>query len=190
MSASRDTAIAPAWLDALGLLEPAVRVPLHQDTGLHVWSPALDFTAWVLGVDGPIENPRDAYRRTPLRTAAGALTIAEVEIVDRLRAAGWRAGWLDSFGGAPACWAARLWTEADLPDGALTLFAAVGEQVGNRWRGRPDVVAWRDGAPDDVVYLHYKGARDPVRPSQQDWVRAAFAAGLPMERYALARWWG
>lgn len=190
LSASSGTPVAPGWLTALGLIETPERVPLVGDASLRIWNVALDFAPWLLGVHGPLETPRDTYRRTPLRTAAGALTIAEVELVDRLRLAGWHAGWLDSFGGAPECWRARVWDDTDLPDATHALFAAIAESVGNRWRGRPDIVAWRDGAPDEVVYLHYKGSRDPVRPSQQDWVRAAFAAGLPAERYALARWWG
>ena len=119
--------------------------------------------------------------------ADGNWTVAEIELVRRLRDAGWHAGWVDTFGSAPKEWAEWLVKPSALPS-ALSHFISEIERATGRNGGKPDVVAWRGNSLAEAVFLEYKGPTDKINQKQVEWLQAAFRAGMSREQFTVATW--
>jgi hypothetical protein len=113
----------------------------------------------------------------------GVTSCIEVVVGRRLRAAGYEAGWLNTYGSAPPPhWIprtdhslARTLVEPRLPELAQSIGV----------RGTPDVVGVTD---NDVVFVECKRHPDRLGEAQIAWFEAAFAAGLPRTRMVVAEW--
>ncbi len=92
-----------------------------------------------------------------------------MEIVKRLRRAGWDAAWVSAFRCGERRWGSYRLTPARLPPHVRDLE----ERIGRSPSGRPDVVAWKS---ERVAYIESKGPRDRLKSTQIDWFRAAIAA--------------
>jgi hypothetical protein len=114
--------------------------------------------------------------------ADGERSCAEVEIVRRLRTAGWSAFWFDSFGKAPSTWRRYTTTIAALPTELATTLSAIETSAGLQRGGRWDVIAWRDG---DVRFIELKGEGDSIRPNQRAWVASALRHGFQPSQFAV-----
>lgn len=102
--------------------------------------------------------------------ADGQVTCTEVEVVRRLRAAGWDAGWVQGFPCGRARWSDWIWqTLPPLVDDAnRRVQVALGGRATSR-SGHPDVAAIVDGR---VVYVECKVEDEPTT-TQARWLRAA-----------------
>src|SRR5439155_3488141 len=186
---SRETAMRPpAWISAL----PPVRVPrlehLSLGSDLLGWHAEVRFERWSQRPGAPTLPWSDTYGKTQIVGEGGARSVAEVELVRRLRAAGWSAGWVDTFGSAPAAWASWIVTPDALPPPLRAAYVGIRAAATSSASGRPDVVGWRGDALPDVVFVEYKGPNDDVRSGQESWFRTAREAGLSQDQLAVARW--
>src|SRR5690242_16830345 len=106
---------SPSWIATLRPVGAPRLVPVSPDSDLLAWHAEIQFERWI-----PSQNadplPRSAtYGKTQVLGEGGIRSVAEIELVRRLRAAGWRAGWADTFGSAPETWAAWILTVDALP---------------------------------------------------------------------------
>lgn len=85
---------------------------------------------------------------------AGELSCAEVEIVKRLRRAGWDAAWVSAFGRGERRWGAYRARPSALSQWVRDFEARLGLGAS----GRPDVVAWTH---DMLVYIEAKARPMP-----------------------------
>jgi hypothetical protein len=116
--------------------------------------------------------------------------VAEIELVQRLREAGWQAGWVNTFGGAPRTWDEWLVTPSSLPSQLRASYESITADVAGGARGRPDIIAWRGESLAEAVFVEYKGPSDRIRSGQDAWLRAALRAGMLREQFAVAKWPG
>jgi hypothetical protein len=146
--------------------------PVTTDAGLVLVATAtVAYQRW----PGPKLTWQETYGKTPLVGADGLRTCAEVAIVDALRADGYDAWWIDTFGQAPAFWRGSIIAVDLLPPHVRERFEAVERHIGDVKRsGRWDIVAWR---ADKVVVLESKGAGDAIRPGQARWLAASILTG-------------
>jgi hypothetical protein len=92
---------APSWAEAVCAARVQLE-PAFGDPSILAWTASATFRRW-LGGD-PASLPRALTYGKASNVVADsddAVSFAEVEIVKGLRAAGWSAGWLDTFGRAP-----------------------------------------------------------------------------------------
>lgn len=180
----------------------------HIDLELQPWEPPR----------GCLLTRRDTYGWKPqVRPYDGRLkggvgrSVGEVEVVCRLRTAGFRkASWTDGFGGAPEYWSPWIRRPPALTKSLLQLDARVRAGIPELQRnpqgGWPDVVAYRDPdaisnirkavQSDDLLFVEYKGPslakpnkRDAVSKVQTLWLTAAVEQGLiPLTSYVVVRW--
>jgi hypothetical protein len=122
----------------------------------------------------------------------GSTTCQEVNVAKRLTAAGWEAGWWNTYSAtAPANW--RIW-EIDKGGFRKILRDRLSDvaPVFNWSGGVPDVIAWRiDGADFRMVAVECKcisRPRDVVKLDQERWMAAAPKAGLPLSSLVIAEW--
>ncbi len=153
------------------------------------WQVVLNFERWSPPPGTPKLQWQVTYGKTLIARNDGQWTVAEIELVRRLRAAGWQAGWLDAFGSAPPAWQEWLMKPELLPS-PLGEFLRTTSADGKSRRGQPDIIARRDGSLATAVFVEYKGPGDKVRPGQNAWFRAALNAGMKREQFAVARWPG
>jgi hypothetical protein len=161
----------PAW--AVPLVPTRMSAtPVTTDAGLVLVATAtVAYQRW----PGPKLTWQETYGKTPLVGADGLRTCAEVAIVDALRADGYDAWWIDTFGQAPAFWRGSIIAVDLLPPHVRERFEAVDCHIGDVKRsGRWDIVAWR---ADKVVVLESKGAGDAIRPGQARWLAASILTG-------------
>jgi len=100
----------------------------------------------------------------------GEMSCTEVEVVRRLRTAGWDAGWVQGFPCGRARWSRWIWQ--DLPARVDTTNRRVQEALGNRATsrsGHPDVAAI---VGDLLVCLECKVGDEPTA-TQARWLAAA-----------------
>lgn len=119
----------------------------------------------------PDSLPGDCRKRGGLVIgAAGEMSCTEVDVVRRLRAAGWEAGWVQGFPCGRPRWSRWIWQELPAPVDAVN--HRVQEALGGRGpsrSGHPDVAAMAGGRP---VYVECKVADEPTA-TQARWLAAA-----------------
>jgi len=177
----------PEWVDALGA-DHVKLAPLTAKSPTRVtWVASVILDPWTRGDPGTLPwSVTYGKRRNVVADEHGDLSLAEVEIVKRLRQAGWEAAWLDSFGRAPQRWRSWTMTLDDLADqvrSRLALIESAPANAGRAAAGRPDVAAWRGR---DVVFLELKRPGDRLAPSQRDWAERALS--ISPDAYAVIDW--
>jgi hypothetical protein len=135
----------------------------------------------------PAPTKKETYGKTLITRNDGNWTVAEIELVRRLRDAGWDAGWVDTFGSAPKEWDEWIVNLDSLPS-ALRYFLNDTDRITGRNGGKPDVMAWRNNSLEETVFIEYKGPRDRIHQGQIKWLQAARLAGMSLDQFAVARW--
>jgi hypothetical protein len=152
------------------------------------WYAPLAFTRWS-PPPGAAKLPWSiTYGKTQIACDDGTWTVAEIELVRRLRAAGWCAGWVDTFGTAPQVWTEWLVSPPSLPVPLRDSYETITKAAGSTGGGKPDILAWQGEALADAVFVEYKGPSDRVRPGQDAWFRAALLHGMSRDQFAVATW--
>ena len=147
--------------------------------GSVVQTVSLSFPLWV----GPFLTMAEDCnkRRGRVVGANGDLSCAEVEIVRRLRDAGWSAFWVSEFRVRRAALGLESVPGSVLPPAVRELEARIG--MGKQ--GRPDVVAWRG---DTIGYVESKGPGDKLKSTQIDWFRKAREVGASPDDLVVVTW--
>ncbi len=110
---------SPPWLSALLPITTCRLEPLKRGSDVVVWHATLNFKHWSPAPNIPPPTRNETYGKTLITRVDGNWTVAEIELVQRLRDAGWHAGWVDTFGSAPKEWAkwlvkpSALWSARD-----------------------------------------------------------------------------
>ena len=109
------------------------------------------------------------WGRKPKFSVNGSRSCAELAIVDRLRADGWRGVWVNAFRGElRAEWfpapAAMTLAEAGAPGWAVEIFDGLRAANGGTLGGFFDVFAWRE--PGQVGFYEAKVGPDRIKPAQ------------------------
>jgi hypothetical protein len=177
------------WWAALGAVRPedATSVRVSGGTRVDVPTIRLGFRDWKDAGPKPTwaQAWPDTYGKPLVVGGDGQRSVAEIEIVRRLRHAGWEAAWIDTFGGAPA-WM-RPWTDRGigLPTavaGTLARLRSASVPEGRPW----DIVAWR---VDRILFIEAKRwRRDRLRPGQVAWLAAAVRQRLPDVAFGIVEW--
>jgi len=179
--------ISPQWLSSFQPIFLS-REPLTPDSDLMVWHAVVSFVHWspLSGESKP--SRKETYGKTLISRDDGNWTVAEIELVRRMRESGWKAGWVDTFGSAPKEWAEWIVESSSLPSPLRESYQTITRAAGRNGGGKPDIVAWRGESLADAVFLEYKGPNDRVRVGQDVWFRAALKEGMSLEQFAIARW--
>jgi hypothetical protein len=178
---------APNWLaDLRPVAEPALK-PLARDSPLLAWHVTVAFRRWIPAPGSPKPGWAETYGKTQI-VSGTAWSVAEIELARRLREAGWQAGWMDTFGSAPRVWREWLVAQSDLPKSVRDALEDIGSALGTADAGWPDLVAWRGSRLGASVFVEYKGPSDRIRAGQAAWYRAALAAGVSRDQFAVVRW--
>jgi hypothetical protein len=178
---------APLWLSILKPVGQCRLEPLMHGSDMLAWHATLAFRRWSLP-PGASKLPWSVtYGKTQIARNDGTRTIAEIELVRRLREAGWCAGWVDTFGSAPHVWNEWLVKPNSLPLPLRASYEAITRAAGSTG-GKPDIVAWQGESLADAVFVEYKGPSDRVRPGQDIWFRAALRNGMSRDQFAVAKW--
>jgi hypothetical protein len=146
--------------------------------GLELRVIPLLFDLW----QGPQLHMQDDCRKRGGRVIGdrGELSCAEVEIVKRLRSAGWDAAWFQSFKCGRRSWSAYIRDEPDLPAVVRRVQLHAGAAGGH-----PDVIGWLG---DRVLAIESKSRNDRLKPSQIEWFRRARAVGVAPDDLAVVEW--
>ena len=138
----------------------------------------LEFPLW----EGPRLSMRQDCNKRGGRVLGdvGELSCAEVEIVKRLRRAGWDAYWYQAFRCGRERWRPYIWDAAPHPEGVRALQASAGAGGGH-----PDIIGW---SGDRIVALESKGPGDSLRPGQVAWFQRASAFGLTADELGIVEW--
>ncbi|HET7553194.1 MAG TPA: VRR-NUC domain-containing protein [Gemmatimonadaceae bacterium] len=179
----------PEWTQ---LLRPTIRPimqPIVIGSSAIAWYLELRFDRWTPPTGQLPPSSSETYRKTLVIGENGKWSVAEIELVKRMRAGGWSAGWVDTFGSAPRAWSGWIVDPGELPTALRRSYNAITNDTGRTGEGgQPDVIAWRGDTLRDCVLVEYKGPNDRVRPGQDDWLRAALRAGLSPNQFVVARW--
>jgi hypothetical protein len=179
----------PEWIALLRPVTPAMLQPIIPGSPAVAWYVEVLFERWAppAGVSPP--SPVEAYRKTVIVGESGDWSVAEIELVRRMRAGGWSAGWVDTFGSAPRAWDSWIVDPGELPTPLRRSYNAITNDTGRvGGGGQPDVIAWRGETLRDSVLIEFKGPSDKVRPGQDAWLRAALRAGLSPDQFVVAKW--
>ncbi|MEK7351980.1 MAG: VRR-NUC domain-containing protein [Nitrospirota bacterium] len=179
---------SPPWLSAIRPIVPCSLEPLKLGTDLLAWHVTLGFAYWIPqpGVEKPPRS--ETYGKTLIVSPDGTWTVAEIELVRRMRESGWQAGWVDTFGSAPKKWVEWIVEPTSLPSPLRESYQTITWAAGRNGGGKPDIVAWRGESLADAVFLEYKGPKDRVRVGQDAWFRTALREGMSRDQFAIARW--
>jgi hypothetical protein len=169
----------PSWLRDLRPGADCRLEPVRPHSDVVIWHVPLAFSEWTPSTGERKPTRDETYGKKLIVADNGQWTVAEIALVRRLRDAGWRARWLDTYGRAPRDWS-RWIVEPELP---LPL-----REIAKTKPGRPDLVAWRGDSLSDVLFVEYKGPRDKVRDNQEIWFRGALSAGVTRDQLAVATW--
>ena len=179
---------SPPWLSAIRPIVPCSLEPLKLGTDLLAWHVTLGFAYWIPqpGVEKPPRS--ETYGKTLIVSPDGTWTVAEIELVRRMRESGWQAGGVDTFGSAPKKWVEWIVEPTSLPSPLRESYQTITWAAGRNGGGKPDIVAWRGESLADAVFLEYKGPKDRVRGGQDAWFRTALREGMSRDQFAIARW--
>jgi hypothetical protein len=175
----------------LSILEPVGQCrlePLVSGGNVLAWHATLAFTRWSLPPGASKLSWSVTYGKTQIARDNGTWTVAEIELVRRFREAGWRAGWVDTFGRAPKAWTEWLVKPNSLPLPLRASYEAITRAAGGKGGGKSDIVAWQGESLADAVFVEYKGPSDKVLPGQDIWFRAALGNGISRDQFAVAKW--
>ena len=111
---------------------------------------------------------------------ADDLSCAEVEIVRRLRAAGWDAAWFQAWRCGRKRWGQYIRDQSELPSVVQRIQRDAGAAGGH-----PDVIAWHG---DRVLAIESKSPTDRLKDSQIEWFRRARSVGIAPSDTALVEW--
>ncbi len=178
---------APQWLSIICPLTSCQLEPLTTSSDQLVWHAALTFMKWSPTPNVLPPTRKERYGKTTIIGEDGSWSVVEIELTRRLREAGWQAGWVDTFGGAPKAWAEWLVNPSSLPS-ALGHFISEIDRVTGRKGGKPDLVAWQGDSLAKAVFLECKGPGDKIHQKQEEWLNAALRAGMSCEQFAVAKW--
>jgi hypothetical protein len=182
-------ALPPDWVQLVRPVATPTLQPITPGSGAVAWYAEVQFSLWRAPVDAPKLPWAVTYGKTQIVGDDGEWSVAEIELVRRMRSGGWNAGWIDTFGSAPKAWSSWLLHPGELPTELRRAFNAITNDTGTTGKGgSPDVIAWRDGRLQDAVFIEYKGPSDKVRPGQDLWLRAALRSGLTPEQFLVAKW--
>ena len=164
------------WVRALNPVREPSRRKVGDDVELVVVP--LTFELW----QGPRLTMAEDCNKRGGRVVGdrGELSCAEVEIVKRLRSAGWRSAWVQSWRCGRRTWGDYIADLKDLPKAVRDLQAAAGSAGGH-----PDVLAWSE---DRVVAIESKGVGDTLKASQVLWFARALEAGVQPGAIGLVEW--
>ena len=179
----------PEWIELIRPTTRPVKQPLVAGSSSIAWYVEIHFERWAppTGTEPPSKS--DTYRKTLVVGETGTWSVAEIELVRRMRAGGWSAGWVDTFGSAPRAWASWLVDPGELPTALRRSYNAITNDTGRTGGGgQPDVIAWRGDTLQDCALIEYKGPSDKVRPGQDAWLNAALRAGLSPDQFAVVKW--
>lgn len=211
------TGTAPSWTALLGAAGAPYLDRLSDHSDFWVWHLDLEFEPWQPVGAGTLTR-KETYGwkpqvvpSDPSLNASVGRSVGEVEVVCRLRAAGFdAAAWTDAFGSAPDWWSPWIRRPPALPPSIRQLDERI--RVGHPMLLRdpkgawPDVVAYRsaeaitDAARATVdgglLFVEYKGPSlakpqrsDTISEPQDLWVRTAVDRGLvPLTSYVVTRW--
>jgi hypothetical protein len=163
---------------AISLLPSAAVVQRTIRDGVVVRVIPLEFQLW----EGPRLTMAEDCNKRGGRVIGdrGELSCAEVEIVKRLRAAGWGAAWVQAWRCGRKSWGSYIAELADLPATVRSLQRSAGEAGGH-----PDVLGWRG---DRVIALESKGPSDALKASQIEWFERAIPAGIREGDIGVVQW--
>jgi len=153
-----------------------------------VWHAIVEFTRWIPSPGTPPVPWNVTYGKTQIAREDGTWTVAEIELVRRLRDAGWPAGWVDTFGSAPPVWTEWLVKPNSLPLPLRASYEAITRAAGSTGAGKPDIIAWQGESLADAVFVEYKGPSDRLRAGQDAWFRAALSNGVLRDQFAVVKW--
>ena len=166
------------WWKAFGVERPDSTTRFELSTGeLDVPTVFATYEGWPGGSTGPSGKPL-------VRGSDGTASVAEIEIVKRLRSDGWQSAWIDS--GGAASWMQR-WTTRSVPlppyvATQLTRLRAAAQPYGRPW----DVVAWRG---DEIVFVEAMHRRkDRPTRNQAAWLDAAVRTRTPGLSFGVVQW--
>jgi hypothetical protein len=132
------------------------------------------------------DRPEDTFGGKALLDHGGRLAFAELAILWTFQDAGWDGVWLDSY---REKFRIGYWDQppvAEIPAPQTQLLARISEQTKAGWRGRWDVLCWKNG---DVVFAESKRVgRDAIRESQRTWLAAALELGLTPANFLVVEW--
>lgn len=185
---------APSWIAALRPMGECYLGPMKRGSDVVCWHAILKFMRW-----NPPPPRNERYGKTAITLNQISIAswnqpwvVAELLFAQRMRDAGWEAGWVDAYGQAPRDWADWIVTLRSLPSPLREQYEAITAAAneacrktlktdGNNkahYRGRPDIIAWRGKASSvtDAVFIEYKSevgplernTLRPVRNSQDD----------------------
>ena len=179
----------PEWTQLLRPTIPPVMQPIITGSTAIACYLELRFDRWLPPPGKSAPSSSETYRKTLVVGEDGSWSVAEIELVKRMRAGGWSAGWVDTFGSAPRAWNAWIVDPGELPTALRRSYNAITNDTGRAGGGgQPDVIAWRGDTLQNCVLIEYKGPNDRVRPGQDVWLRAALRAGLSPDQFVVARW--
>lgn len=183
------TVHSPEWIRLLRPITTPVLQPIVPGSEAIAWSVEVHFERWTPppGVEPPPRS--ETYGKTLVVGDNGDRSVAEIELVCRMREGGWQAGWVDTFGSAPRIWASWLVDPGELPTALRRSYRAITNDTGRTGGGgQPDVIAWRGDTLQDCAVIEYKGPSDRILPGQDAWLQAALRAGLSPDQFVVARW--
>jgi hypothetical protein len=164
------------WVEALKPAREVVLRSVAPDLQLQVIP--LEFELWV----GPKLHMQDDCNKRGGRVVGdqGELSCAEVEIVKRLRRAGWDAAWFQAFKCGRRRWSGYILDAPEYPASVRRV-----QRIAGSGAGHPDVIGWSD---DRVIAIESKSPTDRLKDSQVDWFRAARSAGVADHDTAVVEW--
>lgn len=168
---------------------PAELRPIVPSSRAIAWYTEVEFSLWSRP-DGVPKSPWSVtYGKTQIVGDDGECSVAEIELVRRMRDGGWTAGWVDTFGSAPAAWRKWIVDPGELPTALRRSYRAITNDTGTTGTGgQPDVIAWRGETLADAVLIEYKGPSDKIRSGQDAWLAAALRGGMSPDQFAVAKW--
>lgn len=194
-------ATSNAWVSALAPLGPVQTVALSTHSDILANRIDVDMQVWEKPQSDPVPTRTDTYGWKPLLAptlGSPSRTVGEVELVRRLEEAGYRAFWVDTFGGAPEIW--RRWARrpSELPQWFRAIDAAIRSDpamASYPTGGIPDVLAFHPET-SEYVLVEYKGPsvanprrHDKINEKQDAWYRTAIALShLTPTAYVVAEW--
>ena len=132
------------------------------------------------------DRPDDTFGGKALLDYGGRLAFAELAILWTFQEEGWDGVWLDSY---RRKFRIGYWDQApleEIPAPQAELLTRISEQTGAGWRGRWDVLCWKNG---DVLFAESKRVgRDDIRDSQRAWLAAAVDVGLTPANFLVVEW--